>query len=242
MNRETIEHSWSIPDSILAEVDLLSGRERGRIYRIAPRGFTPPPPPRLGQATPAELVRALENPNAWWRETAQRLLFERQDRSAAPALRRMLKFNASELARLHALWTLSGLDDLREEDLLAGLGDAVPGVRENVVSAFVAAGRPAGLRDAFWTGLGAGSKQADKSRGDRFRGAHSLASREAAAAIQAARETPAKLRGWDPGPAFGAGDTSARGLFHRQGIAACIADCEGSTGTPARRICVCRPI
>ncbi len=37
--------------------------------------------------TVAELTRTLEHPNAWWRETAQRLLLERRDRSAVPLLR-----------------------------------------------------------------------------------------------------------------------------------------------------------
>ena len=58
------------------------GQDRGRVYRLAPPGFTPPKPPRLGGATTAELVATLENPNSWWRETAQRLLYQRQDRAA----------------------------------------------------------------------------------------------------------------------------------------------------------------
>ena len=36
-----------------------------------------------------ELVATLENPNAWWRETAQRLLYLRQDRSAVTPLREL---------------------------------------------------------------------------------------------------------------------------------------------------------
>ncbi len=42
MYRETIEHPWSIPDDIKAKLDLESGRDRGRIYRLAPPGFKPP--------------------------------------------------------------------------------------------------------------------------------------------------------------------------------------------------------
>jgi hypothetical protein len=82
MYRENIEHPWSIPDDIHAAVDLESGRDRGRIWRLTPPNFKPPKPPRLGDATTVELVATLENPNSWWRETAQRLLFERQDPSA----------------------------------------------------------------------------------------------------------------------------------------------------------------
>ena len=133
MYRETIEHPWSIPDDIREKLDLLSGRDRGRIYRLAPPGFKTPKPPRLGSASSAELVATLENPNAWWRETSQRLLFERQDQSAVAPLRVMAKGGASELARLHALWTLDGLGALRDEDLLGALADSSAGVREHAV-------------------------------------------------------------------------------------------------------------
>src|SRR6266446_2826846 len=112
MYRENIEHPWSIPDDIHAAVDLESGRERGRIWRLTPPNFKPRKPPRLGHATTVELVAALENPNSWWRETAQRLLFERQDKSAVSALRKMVKRGQTPRARLHALWTLAGLNGI----------------------------------------------------------------------------------------------------------------------------------
>jgi putative membrane-bound dehydrogenase-like protein len=133
MYRENIEHPWSIPDDIHAAVDLESGRERGRLWRLTPPNFKPPKPPRLGHATTVELVATLENPNSWWRETAQRLLFERQDQSAVPALRKMVKRGQTPQARLHALWTLAGLNGLTDEDVLAGLRDQTAGVRENAV-------------------------------------------------------------------------------------------------------------
>lgn len=133
MHRETIEHPWAIPEKILAQVDLLSGRDRGRIYRLAPPGFTPPPPPRLGSASVDELVKTLEHPNSWWRETAQRLLFERQDRSAVSPLREIFRHSRSDLARAHALWTLEGLGDIEESDIVAAFEDPSAGVREQGV-------------------------------------------------------------------------------------------------------------
>jgi putative membrane-bound dehydrogenase-like protein len=133
MYRENIEHPWSIPDDIHAAVDLESGRDRGRLWRLTPPDFKPAKPPRLGSASTAELVATLENPNSWWRETAQRLLFERQDKSATPALRDLVKKSQSPQTRLHALWTLHGLDALTEDDLLTGLRDPSAAVRENTV-------------------------------------------------------------------------------------------------------------
>ena len=85
MYREMIEHPWSIPDDIKAHLDLTSGRDRGRIYRLAPPGYQRPAHAATGRATTAELVATLEHPNAWYRETAQRLLYERQDRAAVAA-------------------------------------------------------------------------------------------------------------------------------------------------------------
>ncbi len=133
MYRETIEHPWSIPDDIHARLDLLQGRDRGRIYRLTPPGFKAPKPPRLGAASTAGLVATLENPNGWWRDTAQRLIFERQDKAAIAPLRALLEKSGSELARLHALHALDGLSALRNEDLLRALGDQSPGVREHAI-------------------------------------------------------------------------------------------------------------
>jgi putative membrane-bound dehydrogenase-like protein len=133
MYRETIEHPWSIPDDIRAQLDLESGRDRGRIYRLAPPGFRAPKPPRLGSASTAELVATLANPNGWWRDTAQRLLVERQEVAAVPALREGLTASPVELARLHALWTLEGIGHLRVEDLAMALRDRSGGVREHAV-------------------------------------------------------------------------------------------------------------
>lgn len=148
MYRETIEHPWSIPDDIKARLDLESGRDRGRIYRLTPPGFRPRehPRPRLGQATVVELVQTLAHPDGWWRDTAHRLLFERQDRAAVPLLRERLRAQALEpdtprdrpvdlpaIARVLALWSLHGLKALTSEDLLLSLEDPAVEVREQAV-------------------------------------------------------------------------------------------------------------
>ncbi|MBA3311816.1 MAG: c-type cytochrome [Planctomycetota bacterium] len=93
--RETIEHPASLPESIKKHLDLTSGRDRGRIYRIVPEGFIHRPTPELGEATTAELVGYLTHPNAWHRESAARLLYERQDATALPLLKRLAKWNGA---------------------------------------------------------------------------------------------------------------------------------------------------
>jgi putative membrane-bound dehydrogenase-like protein len=133
MYRETIEHPWSIPDDIKARLDLRSGSDRGHLYRLEPPGFTRRKTPNLGLATTAELVARLDHPNAWHRDTAHRLLFERQDRAAVEPLRSRLKAAGGPLGALHALWSLDGLGALTEADLLGALAHDSAGIREHAV-------------------------------------------------------------------------------------------------------------
>ncbi len=134
MYREVIEHPWSIPDEIKAHLDLNHGNDRGRIYRIVPAGWAPRigKPVNLAEATLGELVGTLEHSNGWHRDTAQRLLCERQDRTAVPALE-ALALNGEVVAKLHALGTLRGLGALREAVVLNALEDRDAIVRARAV-------------------------------------------------------------------------------------------------------------
>jgi hypothetical protein len=60
--------------------------QRGRIYRIVPTNFKRRPLPMPGKASTKELVALLEHPNGWHRDTAARLLYERQDKTAVALL------------------------------------------------------------------------------------------------------------------------------------------------------------
>ncbi len=112
MYREVIEHPWSIPDDIHAAVDLLRGRDMGRLYRLAPADHKARPTPKLSAATTVELVALLVHPNAWHRETAQRLLFERRDKTALEPLRALAKDGKTPQGRLHALWSLGKREEI----------------------------------------------------------------------------------------------------------------------------------
>jgi mono/diheme cytochrome c family protein/glucose/arabinose dehydrogenase len=68
--------------------------------------------PRMLQEKAAQLVAQLGHASGWWRDTAQQLLVQRQDRSVVPALRRIVRSSPNQLARFHALWTMEGLDSL----------------------------------------------------------------------------------------------------------------------------------
>src|SRR5262245_52226023 len=133
MYRETIEHPWSLPENLKKFLDLNSGNDRGRLYRLVPDGFKRRPAPRLGKATTAELVAMLEHANGWHRDTAARLLYEQQDASATPLLEKLLSESKSPLGRLHALHALDGLSALKEKQVLQTLADADPNVREHAI-------------------------------------------------------------------------------------------------------------
>ena len=93
----------------IRERHLDEGNDLGRIWRIvAENQPIDRKPPRLSSATSAELVKLLGHPNGWHRLTAQRLLVERRDSEATPALREFALRGTDALGRLHALWTLDG--------------------------------------------------------------------------------------------------------------------------------------
>ncbi len=130
MYRETIEHPASIPEPIKKHLDLTSGKDRGRIYELVPEGFKRRAQPRLSAAPTAELVRTLADPDAWRRETAQRLLIERHEARSLPLLVKLAADRPTALGRAHALWTLDALGALEAGPVLAAMSDPDANVRE----------------------------------------------------------------------------------------------------------------
>lgn len=133
MYREVIEHPASLPPPIKKHLDLTSGRDRGRLYRVVPDGFRQPALPRLGQASTAELVAFLAHDNGWHRDTAARLLYERQDRSAVPLLDKLAKESRLPEGRIASLYALNGLQALTPEAIQTALADPHPRVREHAL-------------------------------------------------------------------------------------------------------------
>jgi putative membrane-bound dehydrogenase-like protein len=133
MYREVIEHPWSLPDNLKKFLDLNSGNNRGRIYRIVPEGFKQPEQSRLDQATTGKLVEMLESPNGWHRDTASRLLYEKQDKTAIPLLAELMQSSNFPLARVHAMHSIDGLGGLTEQHILTALNDSDARVREHAI-------------------------------------------------------------------------------------------------------------
>lgn len=138
MYREVIEHPWSIPEAIKKHLDLTSGRERGRLYRVVPDdpSWVRRTSVALDRAATADLVALLSHPNGWHRDTAGRLLYERQDAAAVEPLRALLRRSGvTPVARAHALAALEGLQALDDASLVAALRDLDAGVRERALTA-----------------------------------------------------------------------------------------------------------
>ena len=101
----------------------------GRIYRLVRSDQPAPRATALPPRSPEAWLQALGHANAWWRETAQQLLVERGDLSLVPALEKLVRNDPRRMARVHALWTLEGLQALEPALVQTRLKDPDPLVR-----------------------------------------------------------------------------------------------------------------
>jgi putative membrane-bound dehydrogenase-like protein len=132
--REVIETPLSLPEDMKQKLKVaLESRGRGRIWRIVPEGKKVHRRPALRKAPTVELVKHLADPNIWWRQTCQRLLVQRQDKSAGPALLKLLRQGLNGPPIVHVLWTLHGLHILKDADIEASLESPAAGVREHAL-------------------------------------------------------------------------------------------------------------
>ena len=106
---------------------------RGRIWRLRHKDFERGKEPKMLSETPAQLVKHLSHPNGWWRDTAQKLIILKGDKSVVPALRQLAKKGKSTEARLHALWTMEGLGSLSLKEVSKALQDSDPRLRSSAI-------------------------------------------------------------------------------------------------------------
>ncbi|HET6572954.1 MAG TPA: PVC-type heme-binding CxxCH protein [Fimbriiglobus sp.] len=141
MYRAVIEHPEFMPKELKSRPDLTLGRDRGRIWRIAPEGSKPgSKSPDLGKLSPAELVKLLGHADGWHRTTAQRLLLASKDKTAVAPLTAFAETTDSPDGRILAAWLLHA-----KGKLPAGLAnrmarDSNARVREHAVRLLAATG------------------------------------------------------------------------------------------------------
>jgi putative membrane-bound dehydrogenase-like protein len=139
MYRFMIEHPEYLPPIGKKELEphYRLGDDRGRIYRVVPKGQERRAVPRMDRRNTIELCRAaMDSPSGWQRDTAQMLLLwnkERMGHEAKGELSGVVYGSQNPLARLQALCTLEGLEAVTPEVLVAALGDAHPMVRRQAL-------------------------------------------------------------------------------------------------------------
>jgi mono/diheme cytochrome c family protein/glucose/arabinose dehydrogenase/HEAT repeat protein len=136
MYRGVIQHRIYVTEYLRDHIlghKLVEPTGSGRIYRVVHESTRRGRKPTLASASSSELVDVLAHPNGWWRDTAQRLLVERGDPSVVPALRQRIARAPDERTRLHALWTLDGLDSLDPALVAQALQDRSRDVRVSAI-------------------------------------------------------------------------------------------------------------
>ena len=153
MYRGILEHRNSLTlylrDHILAS-DLVQPTGFGRIYRVVHDTTRRDTSRALSTASPEELVASLSHPGGWRRDTAQRLLVERGSlpraggdeaaqrsanavRRVIPALVQLAGHAKEPRTRLHALWTLDGIDAIDPATVVRALQDPSRDVRVSAI-------------------------------------------------------------------------------------------------------------
>jgi glucose/arabinose dehydrogenase/cytochrome c553 len=128
------EGNWVRKGSFLRPVVEKMGFDKnigkGRIYRIVHDEIEPSKKELLLNKTSKELLSYLGHDNGWYRITAQKLIILKGDKLIKEKLQDMVDDANNPLARLHALWTLEGLDAIDENILFIALNDKDTRVKE----------------------------------------------------------------------------------------------------------------
>ncbi len=133
MYRKVIEHPEWIPDEIEKELDLQSGKDKGRIYRISKVGSKSSLFDFELWKTTEGLISSLSHSNQWVRKTAHRLLMDRSlNLAQIQSLSKLLQ-SGSTMTRLHAIWLLELKCKLEIDQLITILKDQSAGIKENAL-------------------------------------------------------------------------------------------------------------
>jgi putative membrane-bound dehydrogenase-like protein len=133
MYRFVIEHPRWITPQRLATLDTRAGHDKGRIYRLLPKGTQGRPIEDLSQFSTEQLAAKLDNPNGVIRDLIHRELVHRQDKAAVPALQKIATQSTRPASRVQAICALDGLNAVKPEILISQISDDDPRVRRNAL-------------------------------------------------------------------------------------------------------------
>ena len=131
MYRLVIEHPEWIPATMQSRLDLRAGHDRGRIWKVCIKDAKLRSTPNLTKMNSTQLASLIDHANGWQRDTAQRLLLEKEDKAAVKPLMEVFKNSKLPQARLQALCTLDGLNATGSETIDLGLKDKHPSIRQH---------------------------------------------------------------------------------------------------------------
>lgn len=102
----------------------------GRIWRLTHQEIErDKTQPRMYEQSSQELLAHLGHPNGWWRDMAQQILVQRQDKTVAEALVDLIKTSDNILTKFHALWVLEGIGALESSLVKELMKDPNPRMR-----------------------------------------------------------------------------------------------------------------
>lgn len=135
MYRGIIQHKTYLTPYLKKQIalrELSAPLNCGRIYKIVPKK-------KKAKSvkfpeTADKLVSLLGHSNGWVRDKTQQLLIDRKDKRAVPVLREVLKETSNPLKVIHAMWTLQGLGELPNKDVLYLLNQPVWPIRMQALS------------------------------------------------------------------------------------------------------------
>ncbi len=137
-HRRIIEHPEWMSDEVNESGQLYEGTDKGRIYRITVSGGEPAnwlDNLDLSAQSPLEWVPHLNDNNDWWRTTVQRLLVKhaQSSKEVEAAIKQVAASAEGQVGRVHALWTMEGLQKTDVSLLQQALKDPEAGIRENAI-------------------------------------------------------------------------------------------------------------
>ncbi len=134
MYREVIEHPLSLPPVIKRHLDLTSGNDRGRIWRVVPVAQQNRKVDwSLAYLSNLELTRKLDHPVAWQRRMASQLLVERNSTDVATELTQLSTTSPKPESRILALHVLNRIGKLVPDTLAKLIGDKHARVQEHAI-------------------------------------------------------------------------------------------------------------
>ena len=135
--RQNIEHPEWMSEEMVKSGTLYNGKDKGRIYRITPKNGLPMDwlgALKIGEWNNEKLIKnGLDNPNNWYRRTAQRLLLERKNADIIAPLKALMANAKNPEAKVQALWLLQNKVQLDQKTLQLALENSEAGLRENAI-------------------------------------------------------------------------------------------------------------